>query len=160
MNLPRSDSARLIVGTWWLVVMVLVATYSGSLVAFLTFPRMDDSITTIDDLLDRSSEFTWGFANGSFLEEYLQVKDEPKYQELLSKAERHDSISDHNIIVRVRESNHVLIDWKSSLKFIMRKDLLDSGRCHFSLGSVNFIHEPLAMMIGKDSPYLKMIDTE
>lgn len=160
MNLPRADSARLIVGTWWLVVMVLVATYSGSLVAFLTFPRMDDSISTIDDLLARSSEFTWGFTNGSFLEEYLQATEEPKYHDLLSKAERHNSTTDHNIILRIREGNHVLIDWKSTLKFLMRQDLSTSGRCHFSLSSDDFINEPIAMMIGHDSPYLKMIDKE
>ena len=160
MNLPRADSARLIVGTWWLVVMVLVATYSGSLVAFLTFPRMDDSISTIDDLLARSTEFTWSFPNGSFLEEYLQTTKEPKYHELLSKAERHNSTNDHNILLRIREGNHILIDRKSTLKFLMRRDLLDSGRCDFSLSSNDFISEPIAMMIGHESPYLTMINKE
>lgn len=73
MNLPKSDSARLIVGTWWVVVMIIVATYSGSLIAFLTFPRVDSTIDSIDDLLARSTEFEWSFPNGSALEGYLSA---------------------------------------------------------------------------------------
>lgn len=160
MHLPQEDSARLIVGTWWLGVMVLVATYSGSLVAFLTFPRMDNTVATIDDLLERNSEFTWGFPNGSFLEDYLENTEESKYLQLLSKAERHISTGDMNIVSRVQDGTHVLIDWKSSLKYLMRKDLTETGRCHFSLSSEDFISEPIAMMISKDSPYLTMINRE
>lgn len=71
MNLPNTDSARLVVGTWWLVIMVIVATYSGNLIAFLTFPRLDSPVENVDDLLERTSEFTWAYANGSALEGYL-----------------------------------------------------------------------------------------
>ncbi|XP_051164696.1 ionotropic receptor 93a [Leptopilina boulardi] len=160
MHLPQEDSTRLIVGTWWLGVMVIVATYSGSLVAFLTFPRMDNTVSTIDDLLERKSEFTWGFPNGSFLEDYLENTEDSKYLELLTKAERHISTSDINIISRVQNGNHVLIDWKSSFKYLIRKDILESGRCHFSLSTEDFISEPIAMMISKDSPYLPIINKE
>lgn len=36
-----------------------MATYSGSLVAFLTFPKMEPVVETIDDLLERREELTW-----------------------------------------------------------------------------------------------------
>lgn len=59
MHLPYADSARLIVGAWWLVVLVVATTYCGNLVAFLTFPKIDIPITTIDELLAHKDTVTW-----------------------------------------------------------------------------------------------------
>lgn len=158
MHLPQMDSARLIVGTWWIVVMVVVATYSGNLIAALTFPRMDTPILTVEDLLSRSDEFTWGFPNGSFLEEYLQGNDLAKYKSLLANSERQNSSSLYDNLNRIREGKHVFIDWRSSLTFLMRKDYLITEKCSFFLSPVDFLHEPMSMMVAQDSPYLQLIN--
>ncbi|XP_053999997.1 ionotropic receptor 93a [Hylaeus anthracinus] len=160
MYLPQSDSARLLIGVWWLIVMVLVATYSGSLVAFLTFPRMDASILTVEDLIERKDRLTWSFPNGSFLEVYLRNADEPKYHILLSHAQKHNDTEEEELIERVKEGKHVLIDWRSSLRFLMRKHLLLTGGCHFSMSTDEFLDEPIAMIIPQGSPYLPVIDAE
>ena len=115
MYLPHCDSARLLIGIWWLIVMVLVATYSGSLVAFLTFPRID-TVLTVDDLIARKDRITWGFPNGSFLETYLRNAEEPKYHILLSRARRHNDTEDEKLLERIKEGKHALIDWRSSLR--------------------------------------------
>lgn len=73
MHLPYADSARLVVGAWWLVVLVISTTYCGNLVAFLTFPKIDIPITTLDDLLVHRETVTWSINRGSFLEEQLKV---------------------------------------------------------------------------------------
>lgn len=73
MHLPHADSARIIVGAWWLVVLVVATTYCGNLVAFLTFPKIDIPITTIDELLDHSDTVTWSMTKNSFLETSLKV---------------------------------------------------------------------------------------
>ncbi|KAK9295911.1 hypothetical protein QLX08_009886 [Tetragonisca angustula] len=159
MYLPHCDSARLLIGIWWLIVMVLVATYSGSLVAFLTFPRID-TVLTVDDLIARKDRITWGFPNGSFLETYLRNAEEPKYHILLSRARRHNDTEDEKLLERIKEGKHALIDWRSSLRFLMRKDLLLTGGCHFSLSTDEFLDEPIAMIIPHDSPYLPVINAE
>nr|XP_012227959.1 PREDICTED: uncharacterized protein LOC105675403 isoform X2 [Linepithema humile] len=160
MYLPHSDSARLLVGVWWLVVMVLVATYSGSLVAFLTFPNMDTAILTVDDLIAHKSQLTWGFPNGSFLEEYLKNAEEEKYHILLERSIIHNTTQEAEVIKKVKAGKHVLIDWRSTLMFAMRSDLLLTDGCSFSLSTDEFMDEPIAMIIAQDSPYVKIINTE
>lgn len=73
MHLPYADSARIVVGAWWLVVLVLATTYCGNLVAFLTFPKIDTPITSIEDLLNHRRIVTWSFRDGNFLENELKV---------------------------------------------------------------------------------------
>lgn len=73
MHLPYADSARLVIGSWWLVVLVVATTYCGNLVAFLTFPKVDIPITTIDELLAHRDSVTWSVSKGSFLESQLKV---------------------------------------------------------------------------------------
>ena len=73
MYLPKSDSARLIVGTWWLVVLVVVTTYCGNLVAFLTFPKIDTPISNINELLKYKNFISWSIRGDSYLQDYLKV---------------------------------------------------------------------------------------
>lgn len=73
MYLPRSDSGRIIVGTWWLVVLVVVTTYCGNLVAFLTFPKMEIPVNTISQLVNQKHGYTWSIRANTFLELYLKV---------------------------------------------------------------------------------------
>lgn len=43
-------SFRLLIGAWLLVAMVLVNSYSGTVISFLTVPRMKPPINTLEDL--------------------------------------------------------------------------------------------------------------
>lgn len=73
MYLPRTDSGRIIVGTWWLVVLVVVTTYCGNLVAFLTFPKMEIPVNTVGQLVNHEHGFTWSIRSNTYLEAYLKV---------------------------------------------------------------------------------------
>lgn len=61
------------VGTWWLVVLVIVTTYCGNLVAFLTFPKMELSVNSVDQLVSETRDYTWSIRGNTYLEKYLKV---------------------------------------------------------------------------------------
>ncbi|CAD6202689.1 GSCOCT00009718001.3-RA-CDS [Cotesia congregata] len=160
MHLPSTDGARLIVGTWWLVVMIIVATYSGTLVAFLTFPRMDPAVNTVDDLLARREEFTWSIPAGSLLENFLEISE---YQQLLPEfdghASFHETASYNDNVDKVKGRGHVMIDWTTALRISQRNQQINFGTCFFSIGTnVLELVEPIALAVPKGSPYLGIID--
>ncbi|XP_063930697.1 ionotropic receptor 93a [Zophobas morio] len=158
MHLPQSDSARIIVGSWWLVVLVVATTYCGNLVAFLTFPKVDIPITTIDELLGHRDTVTWSLTKGSYLETNLKYATEPKYRELYEK--KIEPRSYKWMIKNIVDGKHVHIDWKMTLQYIMKKQYLESDRCDLALGLDEFYNEQLAMIMAQDTPYLEIFNDQ
>ena len=159
IHLPMADSGRLIIGTWWLFVLVIVTTYSGNLVAFLTFPKIDSPISSLEELLHHSGSVTWGMISGSAVEAHLKGNTDSKYRTLYENAEIHPK-QDSNMIDRVRRGEHVFIDWRTNLLFLMKKEFMETGRCDFTLGAEEFLEEQVAMIVAQESPYLPRINEE
>lgn len=176
MYLPRSDSARLIVGTWWLVVLVVVTTYCGNLVAFLTFPKIDTPIATVAQLVSAGQASSdsnldtplddaggggmrWSMRTDTFLEQYLRQSSSDKYRRLYDGA-RFMARETPDIVERVRANREVYIDWKSNLQYIMKREFLATDSCDFSLGTEEFIDEQIGMVLSARSPYLSLVNGE
>ncbi|XP_078667093.1 glutamate receptor ionotropic, kainate 1-like isoform X2 [Branchiostoma floridae x Branchiostoma belcheri] len=51
--LPKSGPGRITASLWWLVTVIIVATYTANLAAFLTVSRMDTDINSVEDLVSQ-----------------------------------------------------------------------------------------------------------
>ncbi|XP_077864841.1 glutamate receptor ionotropic, NMDA 1-like [Saccoglossus kowalevskii] len=71
---PRSFSARVLGMVWAGFAMIMVASYTANLAAFLVLDRPEASITGINDprLRNPSKEFTYATVKGSSVEQYFR----------------------------------------------------------------------------------------
>ncbi|KAK9880273.1 hypothetical protein WA026_010146 [Henosepilachna vigintioctopunctata] len=158
MHIITVDSARILVGIWWLVVLVISTTYCGNLVAFLTFPVIDTSLSTFHDLLIHKDKISWTLAGGSFLEEHIKSIGDSSYKYLYSmksnKKRNLESIAD------VISGRHVLIDWKIRLEYLLWREYIQSKKCELAIGNDEIFAENLGLVMSVNNPYLLRINRE
>lgn len=66
-------SGRMLIGFYYIFVIIVLTAYSGNLVAFLTFPAYNNPINTLQDLLNNRKSLSWGIIRGTALEDFLRV---------------------------------------------------------------------------------------
>ncbi|XP_055956921.1 glutamate receptor ionotropic, kainate glr-3-like, partial [Patella vulgata] len=63
-NQPKSSSGRFLVAFWWLFSIIVAATYSGNLIAFLTVAKDKPPFETLDELGSQNT-YRWGTLGGT-----------------------------------------------------------------------------------------------
>ncbi|XP_018027085.1 ionotropic receptor 93a [Hyalella azteca] len=157
-RMPMCHSARVALGFWWVFVIIIVTTYSGNLVAFLTFPKLENAVQTLDDLLAARYSMSWGYVGGGALQDYFKGA-EGKFKEIGDLATIHDR-EDQILLDRIRYTDYAYIQWKVNLLVIMKEEFLRTDSCDFSLGREEFYSEHVAMAMPKGSPYVWKFDEE
>lgn len=68
---PKALSGRVIVAAYWLFVVLMLATFTANLAAFLTVERMQSPVQSLDQL-SRQSRINYTVVNGSDTHQYFK----------------------------------------------------------------------------------------
>ncbi|XP_066298739.1 glutamate receptor ionotropic, kainate 3-like [Branchiostoma lanceolatum] len=77
--LPRSSAGRLLTGAWWFLVLVIVASYTANLAAFLSKTSADRSIRSLTDLAGQT-DVPYGTYKGYTLVKFLKKSQEEPFK--------------------------------------------------------------------------------
>ena len=72
VKVPRSCPARIVFASWSLCVLLLVATYTGNLVAFLSSIQVSPPFRSLEELANRD-DYRVGTTGGTFWETKFKV---------------------------------------------------------------------------------------
>lgn len=64
-----------------------------------------------------------------------KTSDDPKYRAIFEGAILHDQ-ADDKLLDMIRSKNHVYIEWKTNLQWLMKQDFLKTNSCDLSLGEL------------------------
>ena len=71
--IPRAQSVRFVVGFFWVFSIVVMATYSGNLIAYLTVNRIQLPFDSLERMIE-SRDYKFGVMGGVLVERLLQVR--------------------------------------------------------------------------------------
>ena len=86
---PKALSSRVLVAAYWLFVVLMLATFTANLAAFLTVERQQNTIKSLEEL-NRQSKILYTVLRDSPYLEYFQVRGEvrgPRLMEIFAEHE-------------------------------------------------------------------------
>ncbi|XP_050407044.2 glutamate receptor ionotropic, delta-2 isoform X1 [Patella vulgata] len=86
-HVTQSSSGRFLIGFWWLFCMVMAATYSGNLVAFLTVTKDKPPFTSLAGMIQQD-DYIWGTIGGTVIVQLLQTSNRSDYRQVWSGIEK------------------------------------------------------------------------
>nr|QHA94733.1 ionotropic receptor 93a-1 [Pardosa pseudoannulata] len=165
VHLPVTNSARLVLASWWLAVLVIMATFSANLIAFLAFPETRWIVKTLQDLVQHNT-IQLVIKEGCPVLEDFQESNLDIYtkirQTFLENPKRGKVItsSRETITEDVIDGKCVFIDDINFLTGMVDQDYKDVGRCRMTISPHRFSRMDLALGFRRGSSLLPLVNKE
>lgn len=91
----RGVSTRIVTGMWWFFALIMLASYTANLAAFLTSQRMDNTIDSAEDLA-KQSKIKYGAVKGGSTLKFFQDSNFSTYQRMWAAMETNGDIHNGN----------------------------------------------------------------
>ncbi|XP_060078529.1 glutamate receptor-like [Ylistrum balloti] len=85
---PRSAAGRIIGGTWWLVVLIVISSYTANLAAFLTIERLLTPISSADDLANHP-DMSYGTLDSGSTQDFFENSNVMTYRKMWDFMKNH-----------------------------------------------------------------------
>ncbi|KAK7502748.1 hypothetical protein BaRGS_00005998 [Batillaria attramentaria] len=86
-RLPKRGSGRMFLSAWWLFSIVMAATYSGNLIAFLTVTKDKAPFDTLEEMV-RQDQYTYGTIDQSMWTMLFEFSSTPTYRAIHENIQR------------------------------------------------------------------------
>ncbi|XP_045201044.2 glutamate receptor 2-like [Mercenaria mercenaria] len=82
VHLPESTSGRTLMSCWWLTCIIIVGTYSGNLIAFLTVTKERPPFNTLEEMNNLKGTYKWGTLGGTAWETLFPNSSHPAFKKM------------------------------------------------------------------------------
>ncbi|XP_033760424.1 glutamate receptor-like [Pecten maximus] len=159
-HLPRSQTGRTLLSSWWLFCIIMMATYSGNLIAFLTVNKDKPPFSTVVGMLQQDN-YRWGTIGGSSWITAFNETRAPDLMKVWAKMLEFNS-SDASILssqssehfTKVLGGGYAYIGDKTQMEIKMAKE------CSLLISDDEFMPLQYAFGLPNFSPYTKMFSDE
>ncbi|XP_053403155.1 glutamate receptor U1-like [Mercenaria mercenaria] len=80
VHLPQSTAGRTLISCWWLTCIIIVGTYCGNLIAFLTVTKEKPPFNTLAEMLQLKNTYKWGTVGGTSWEMAFPSSSNPTFR--------------------------------------------------------------------------------
>ncbi|XP_064595457.1 ionotropic receptor 25a-like [Liolophura sinensis] len=151
--IPAANSSRCILGFWWIFTILIIATYTANLAAFLTVADPPPAINTLAQLLQQK-DLGVLVQDGSNLWSMFKDSKTDIYQEMWKRLQGSPSVDGLDAALPyVRTGKYAYVGDRSTLEYVAAQE------CHtFVMAEESFNAGTYGLVMTEDSPFKEAMD--